>query len=64
MVNGGISLYIGSLVFKDIWGNVLLIYKNNYVFVIVVIIYWGCMVIDDVLNILLLNEINLSIICY
>lgn len=31
MVNGGISLY--SLVFKDIWGNVLLIYKNNYVFV-------------------------------
>lgn len=62
MVNGGISLY--SLVFKDIWGNVLLIYKNNYVFVIVVIIYWGCMVINDVLNILLLNEINLSIICY
>lgn len=49
MVNGGISLY--GLVFKDIWGNVLLIYINNYVFVIVVIIYWGCMVIDDVLNI-------------
>lgn len=62
MVNGGISLY--NLVFKDIWGIVLLVYMNNYVFLIVVIIYWGCMVIDDVLNILLLNEINLSIICY
>lgn len=49
MVNGGISLY--SWVFKDIWGNVLLIYINNYVFVIVVIIYWGCVVIDDVLDI-------------